>query len=81
MALSLSAVAQDIDARFHAIKLADRREAVIALMGQPHAETHYNTAGIQHSKLKWNANSTSYVVIFVLDRAVMTRRCQGIVDC
>jgi hypothetical protein len=81
LSLSFNAVADDVDARFHQIKLADHRDAVVAFMGQPNAEVYFNTFGLRHSRLRWNVQNDSYVVIFVLDRVVMTKKCQSVSDC
>jgi hypothetical protein len=81
LALSFGAVAEDIDARFSQIKLADHRDAVVAFMGRPDAETQSNTLGLRHSKLRWNVKTESYVVIFLLDRVIITKKCESMIEC
>jgi hypothetical protein len=81
LAFSLSAGAEDIDTRFHQIKLADHRDAVVAFMGRPDAEVQFNTLGLRRSRLRWNVQTESYVVIFVLDRVIMTKKCESTTDC
>ena len=73
--------AQDIDAKFTRISMGLTRDAVLAILGHPDAETNSTMLGVPYARLRWNAAARSYVVVFVVDRVVETKQCAGTADC
>lgn len=75
------ASAEDTDTKFIRISMGLTRDAVLAILGHPDAETSSTVLGVPYARLRWNVSARAYVVVFIADRVVETKQCTGTADC
>jgi hypothetical protein len=75
--------AVDPEVGFRQLSLGLTRESVVAMMGQPSAETESKTLAVKHTRLIWlGAGGRRFVAVLLADRLYRWKTCTAnVTDC